>query len=200
MKKKVAFVLINLLLANASFSQIQFGVKGGLNISSLKDDLSTGAETKSLPGYHFGVLAHLHVNKNWAIQPEIVLSSEGARVTYPSYNITTKLKYANQVLLIQYIMANGLLLETGAQNGFLFTQQSKTSTGIETTKEDVAKTNFSWVFGVGYITRFGLGIDARYNLGLSNDYKKGIHGNAKLKSRVSQIGVFYQFRHKTVPA
>ncbi|MDB5252778.1 MAG: hypothetical protein JWP27_1947 [Flaviaesturariibacter sp.] len=196
MNKTMAFAVFGLLASSVCFSQVQFGIKAGVNRSSLKDDLATGAQTTATTGYHFGAFAHLFIRKNWALQPEIVLSKEGSRVAYQGSEAITELKYANQVLLIQYIMVNGFRVETGAQNGFLFTQRSKTPEGLALTKDDVAKSNLSWVVGLGFMSRFGLGVDVRYNYGLSNDYRKGAHVNARLKSRVGQVGLFYQFRRK----
>jgi hypothetical protein len=57
-------------------------------------------------------------------------------------------------------------------------------------KNNFKQSDFSWAFGIGFISASGLGFDARYNLGLSDITK----GRGNVKNQVWQLGLFYQFR------
>ena len=127
--------------------------------------------------------------KNFAVQPELVYSSQGAKYSNGSNNTTFKLGYINIPVMFQYMFDNGFRLEAGPQLGFLVSAKAN-STDI---KDQVKKVDFALGVGVGYIHEpSGFGVDARYNLGLSN-----INENSSVKStnRGFQLGVFYQCKH-----
>jgi hypothetical protein len=194
--KKIGALVVTIVMAQLLFAQnVQFGLKGGVNISSANDeDLVSDDKVTPVVGYHFGGLAHIHLSPNWALQPEVVYSKEGARVEHPTYNATTELKYINIPVLAQYMVGNGFRIQTGPQVGLLVSNKFETPDGIEGDKYDASKANLSWAFGVGYLTNSGFGVDARFNLGLTNQYKEGVYNGAESKGRVGQIGIFYQFR------
>jgi len=191
--KKLSFVLIAFTVATAAFSQkTQFGIKAGVNVSDVKDDLAPD-NTDSKVGFHVGGLAHIHLSRSFAVQPEVTYSLQGAKYTLPSYNGETQNSYISVPVLLQY-MVSGLRLQTGPQVGFLLNSKFKPSNGgAEGDLKDVSRDiNFEWAFGAGYLTPSGLGVDARYNLGIANMYE---NGRADAKSRVWQFGLFYQFKH-----
>ncbi|MDB5197091.1 MAG: hypothetical protein JWP88_1462 [Flaviaesturariibacter sp.] len=196
--KKIRLLILGFLavLTVSAQKNISFGVKAGISRASINDeDRVIDAKVTPIMGYHIGGLVHIPLMKKLALQPEVVYSEEGAKVDHPTYQGTSKLNYINIPLLIQYIPIGGFRLETGPQAGFLVEQKAVlTATGEIRDKKDVASTNFSWVFGLGYKTRFGFGVDARLNLGLSNLYKKELNpAGSVAKSRVGQLGIFYQF-------
>jgi hypothetical protein len=134
-------------------------------------------------------LAHIHLSRSFAIQPEVVFSAQGAEYG----NTKLKANYVNIPVLAQYMFGNGFRLQTGPQLGILAGSEVKNGS-TETDLDDVFKTtDFSWSFGTSYLTKSGLGLDARYNLGLSNINKND--NGAEIKNRVWQLGLFYQFRH-----
>src|SRR5450759_4227685 len=116
MKKTAIFVASLFLLFTAKAQDVHFGVKGGLNISQLH--FSDNTSTNSKAGLHLGVLAHIHLTKTWAIQPEFFYSMEGAKNVGNS-GVTYNLNYLNVPVLLQYMFENGFRLEGGPQIGFL---------------------------------------------------------------------------------
>jgi hypothetical protein len=184
------FTVIGILLfcAHVIFAQqspIQFGVKGGVNFSTVNNGSDNDADHHT--SFHVGALAHIHLNRHFALQPEVMYSAQG--VEYNN-NRRDKLNYINLPVLGQYMFANGLRLQTGPQVGFLTSAKSESGNHETDFKSSLKKTDFSWSFGTGYLTKFGLGIDARYNLGLTDISKN----NSDMKNRVWQVGLFYQFR------
>src|SRR5437868_1349697 len=117
MKKTVIIAACFLIVSGAEAQHTHFGIKGGVNISRLNfgdDDISSDNKV----GVHFGVLAHIHASKTWAVQPELLYSLEGAqKVGNPQTKYV--LNYLNVPVLLQYMFSNGFRLEGGPQFGFL---------------------------------------------------------------------------------
>jgi hypothetical protein len=179
--------LFAVMFINIAFSQrnsVQLGIKAGVNIADFNDDLVT---QDSRIGFHGGLLVHVHVKPQLAIQPELVYSQQGAEFSTGKQ----KLDYLNIPFLIQYLFNGGFRLQTGPQIGVLVNSEFKDNNGVEIDNgKNFKKSDVGWVFGLGYLSPTGLGVDARYNLGLTDVTK----GGADVQNRVWQFGIFYQFR------
>ena len=189
MKRIIIFILSGFIFFTSNAQKTYFGIKGGLNVSSLHFGDNTSLDSKI--GFHVGGLAHIHASKTWAIQPEIFYSLEGAKGTLPNNNkLTYNLNYINVPVLLQYFFDNGFRLEGGPQMGFLLSAKTKTG-NLTVDNKGFESTAFSIPLGIGYLTAEGLGFDARYVFGLSNinDNKNG----PTIQSNVFQFGIFYQF-------
>lgn len=192
--KKVIIMAAAVLFSFATKAQgVHFGVKGGLNASELHGKGIEDAKTKI--GFHAGLLAHIHTaSKSWAVQPEVMYSSEGAKFSSDGESGKIDLGYINVPVLVQYMFDNGFRIEAGPQIGFLMNAKAKSNDGDVNTdiKDQFKSTNFSIPVGVGYLTRSGLGFDARYNFGISDI---GDMGGDKVTGNNFQFGLFYQFTH-----
>jgi hypothetical protein len=185
--KKMIMMAMATVMTIAGFAQgrnAEFGIKAGVNLADYNDAVS-GASTRT--GYHVGLLAHIHLSPNWALQPEVVYSTQGAEFG----NAKEKVDYINIPVLAQYMFRGGFRLQTGPQIGIL-TSAKSTSGNTETSiRNGFNSTDFGWTFGIGYLSSSRLGFDARYNLGISDITK----GGGDVNNRVLQLGLFYQFRH-----
>ena len=189
MKKTIIFAAALLFMVGAKAQSSHFGLKGGLNASSLSN--SSNSETKI--SFNAGLLAHIHTsNKRWAIQPEIYYSSEGAK-SKSNNDVKLDLGYINIPVLAQYMFDQGIRIEAGPQVGFAVSAKSKIGSATTDVKSTVNSAVFSIPVGLGYLTSTGLGFDARYNFGISNIYKSSL---TKVQSNVFQFDVFYQFPEK----
>ncbi len=189
MKKIIIFLLGTFLICTAGAQKIYFGIKGGVNVSTLHSAANTNFENKV--GFNLGGLAHIHTSKTWAIQPEIFYSLEGAKASLIGSNnkVTYNLNYINVPVLLQYFFSNGFRLEGGPQMGFLLSAKTKTG-NVTVDNKAFQSTAVSIPLGIGYLSSSGLGIDARYVFGLSNinDNSNG----STIQSNVFQFGFFYQ--------
>lgn len=168
----------------------EFGLKGGLNISGVHVQNSSSPDPK--PSFHLGALAHIHITKYFALQPEMMYSGQGFKQTIVNTDYKYNLHYINIPVLAQFMVGDGFRLETGPQLGILAAARQRvggTSTGI---KDNYKPVDFGWVVGAGYIFPSGFGVDARYNLGISNINDVSA---TNVNNRVFQAGVFYQFRN-----
>jgi hypothetical protein len=192
----IAFMITGVLSAqniNAPKGHVNIGIKGGVNIYNLYND--NGVKFDSKLGFNLGLLGHIHIAKNFAIQPEIQYSAQGAKSTVA--NVETKLimNYINVPVLIQYMWDNGFRLQAGPQVGLLMSAKTKVNSTTVDVKNGYKTADFGVSFGGGYIhPATGIGIDARYNLGLSNIIKSDTF---KRTNRGIQVSLFYIFGHNT---
>jgi hypothetical protein len=186
--KKILLLGVVLFLVKATFAQrhVDFGLKAGVNFANLKDDANNNTDTRT--GWHLGGLAHVHLSKHFAVQPELLFSTQGAEY---GNDVKMRLNYVNIPVLAQYMFNNGFRLQTGPQLGILASSDVKVGNTETDIEDGIKNIDFAWSFGTSYLMRSGLGIDARYNLGLSDISE----ANPDLKNQVWQIGLFYQFRH-----
>lgn len=188
---------------NAQEDDIRFGAKGGLNISNFAGD--DADDFKSKVGFHFGAIVEIPVSDVFAVQPELIFSTQGSQFTLEdfdgfesfTFDTTFKLSYLNLPIMAKYYVAEGLSLQVGPQLGFLL--DAKVKVEVEGTEvEDDAKEAFKGVdfglnFGLGYQLEAGVFFDARYNLGLSNIADGEGSEDVDLKNSAFQISVGYKF-------
>jgi len=161
---------------NAPAGHVTLGVKGGLSMYNINNDNNTSYDQRT--GYYIGLLGHIHRNSQWAFQPELVYSAQGAK----NHN----LGYVNIPVLVQYMFDNGFRIQAGPQIGFLVSSDND----IDYNPIDLALS-----VGVSYVVpSTGLGIDLRYNHGVSDINKSS---DVKSYNRGIQLGLFYLFGHNS---
>jgi len=161
--------------------QLDLGLKGGANYSSVSSSATVVASTGGVFGYHGGVYAMVKLGKVFAVQTEIVYSTEGQEYKYyvaglPSYKST--FNYFNYPLILKFYVAEGLNLQFGPQFGYLnnakgYTYTSSGTGGPPTIASaplgDYVKAyNVSLCVGAGWDLPFGLNFTLRYNGGLTD--------------------------------
>jgi hypothetical protein len=161
---------------NAPAGHVTLGIKGGLNFYNIHNDNNTSFDQRT--GFNFGLLGHIHRNSQWAIQPELVYSAQGAK----NHN----LDYLNIPVLLQYMFDNGFRIQAGPQVGFM----------VSSDNNNVYKPiDLALSVGVSYVVpSTGFGIDLRYNHGLTDISESS---DVKSTNRGIQFGLFYLFGHNT---
>lgn len=171
---------------------VSLGIKGGLNYYNINNNNDFKYDNKL--GYHLGLLGHIHLNQSFALQPEIVYSTQGAKYKLNNETTNFNLSYINVPVLFQYMFDNGLRLQAGPQLGVLVAAKSKTGSVTVDNKENMKPIDLALSLGAGYIhPPSGVGIDVRYNLGLNNINDIG---EVESTNRGLQLGLFYIFGHK----
>ncbi|HLF53512.1 porin family protein [Flavobacterium sp.] len=172
-------VLIVFLIAastNVEAQAIKFGVKAGANFSDFEGN---DINTSTLTSYHFGALVEIKVFSKFAIQPEAMFSSQGAKVEGSN---DFKLDYINVPVLAKfYLISDRLSLDVGPQFGFLV--DDNVAETFETESFD-----FAAVGGIGLNITKNLFAQARYVVGLTEMSKE-----AEVKNKVIQLSVGYTF-------
>ncbi len=193
MKRFLSAAAAVLLMSGAASAQsVNFGIKGGANFSTIEVD--NGFDYKTKTGYHGGLLAHIHLAPQFALQPEIVYSRQGTLETIGNVENKVHFDYINVPVMMQYMFDYGFRLQAGPQVGFLVNAKRENGNNDINIKNELKTVDFGIGAGVGYVhVPSGFGVDARYNLGLSDISETSA---LKTTNRGFQVGVFYMFKHK----
>jgi len=197
----------------AQSQEIKFGVKGGLNLSTLTGD-AVSDDISMKAGFHAGGLVEIKFTDKLSLQPELLYSLQGAKtedsevIAGTTYRDESKLNlsYINVPVMLKFYPVKGFFLEGGPQVGFLVSAKSKnestetdpgntiTLTSTETDIKDQLKgVDVAFNFGLGYDFTDNLFANARYSLGLTNIYDVpaflGGFGITELDAKNSNISV-----------
>ena len=178
-----------------SEAQARIAVKAGYNLSSFNAAYAPDVSYSSLNNFNAGLVLSLPLGAHFNVVSEAVYSGEGASINIGKVNGSYNFQLLNIPVLIKYMTASRVFLETGPQAGFLLGAQIKedgfSSSNI---KGDTKSTEFSWAFGLGYQLAMNLGLDARYNVGLTDMAKSSVaYNGSSIKNNVLQIGIYYLF-------
>jgi hypothetical protein len=189
-------VLIALLALPTLFSQAQIsvGAKGGLNVSNLSgiNDIE-GFKSKALVGFHLGGFATFNLGRNFAIQPELLYSSQGAKVEVAGDEENLKLNYINIPVMIKFLTNSGFYVEAGPQIGF---KAGDVTFDGDDISDEFENSDFSAGFGLGFQpTKSPFGVGARYNVGLGkvSDLEDFDDNNVDVKNGVFQLSLYWRF-------
>jgi hypothetical protein len=170
-----------LIAGGSANAQSNMGVKGGINFSTL----NTNQNLKT--GFHMGLVWPTYLGSNVALQPEVVYSLQGVKLSGESQ---LNLGYINTPFLVQLRFGGGFRLEAGPQLGFLASAKTQTGNSLENVRSNYKMLDTGLAVGFGFLGGSGFGFDVRYNYGLSDISKPG----GDVYNRVFQLGLFYQFR------
>ncbi len=186
-------LMATLLVTHAAQAQhFEFGLKGGVNFSNFTGGDFNDIDNKTLVGFHAGGFMRLHFGDLIAVQPELLFSTQGAKLESATESIDAKVSYINVPILLQ-LHFGGLFVEGGPQVGFRVNEDVPNQS-----IENFAKSNdLSLALGLGYQSHSGFGISGRYNIGLSKvgDFE-ATNINPDFKNGVAQISLFYTFFNK----
>lgn len=202
---KKLFLSLGLVAGTFAFAQ-SFGIKGGMNVSSISKD-ATLSDTKSKIGFNAGAFVNVPIAESFSIQPEVLYNDLGAKTVYKiSENTTastsTNLGYVAVPVMLQYNATPEFYLEAGPEFGFLLSANNKRegnggNTNISTTtelkKDNLNSFNFGLGIGAGYYFTPNIGVTARYTAGLTNIGKEKFL-LSESKNNVFQVGLAYKFK------
>jgi hypothetical protein len=195
--KKIFLLMAGIAIFNAVNAQVKFGAKAGLNLANITGDIEG---TKMKAGFNAGAFAKISLTEALSLQPELVFSTQGAKMEFEMegvrYDVKTNLSYLNIPVLFQYNTTNGFFAETGPQLGFLMSAKAKSEGEKEDVKDSFKSIDFGWALGAGFLTKSNVGFNARFNLGLGNIADNTDDDDFKVKNSVIQVGVFYVFGNK----
>lgn len=217
MKKLLLFAAVTVICFSTVQSQeLRLGAKAGVNFASIGGD-----ETDDFDGrtsFHVGALVEIPISQKFAVQPELLYSSQGAKEEYSSipfggfgikYENKLKLDYINIPIMAKYYISDGLSIEAGPQFGILISAKAEGEVSelqggeVESFDQDV-KDSFKSLdigFGLGAAYRLNNNIffSARYILGI-NDIAEDIEYNGSIEvktfnqhNNVFQLSAGYSF-------
>ncbi|MDI6034619.1 porin family protein [Flavobacterium sp. LB2P84] len=174
-------------------ADMAFGVKGGLNISTITNADVDGVNSKSLVGFHVGFFGEFMISNTFAIQPEVLYSAQGTKFEFEGLDGDLKLDYITIPVMAKYYVADAFSLEVGPQIGFLVSAKAKSGGESEDVKDELKSTDVSLNFGLGYDITENFMIGARYNFGLTRLQDELFPDEDESKNSVFQISIGYKF-------
>ena len=194
---KKLFLGAAIAMSSLTFAQ-QFGIKGGMNVSSISDDGFD--DSKSKVGFYGGLFMNAPLAESFSIQPEVIYNNLGAKVDAGSNSSSTlNLDYISVPVMFQYNATPQFYLEAGPEFGFLVNSSAKLTVGnnSNTTNIDTDyfnKFNMGIGLGAGFNITNKLGINARYVAGLNDVTDNDKWGSdANNKNNNFQVGLAYKF-------
>lgn len=194
MKKTIFIPILSLLaicmMTISSFAQISVGLKAGGNLSNLNGLDVDNYETKAIIGFHVGAYTTFNLGRNFAIQPELVYSTQGGTIEGGGFTEDIKLNYFNIPIMVKFLTNSGFYVEAGPQIGF--------NTGeldSEDVEGDIKGSDFSICGGLGFQpTKSPFGIGLRYNVGMgtTGDISSEDFENAEFKNGVLQLSLYWR--------
>lgn len=180
-----AIVLSVLCFAGVNAQSIKFGPKVGLNISNYTGD---NVESNALMGFHLGGLLNFGLGNVFSIQPEVLFSTQGAKIKGGLEDYEFKTNYVSIPVMLKARTAGGFYIELGPQVAF----KTGENIGDKTITDFANDLDVAAGAGLGYQAGMGLGIGARYVQGLS---KVGTLKNSNLspdvKNSIIQVSLFW---------
>ena len=177
--KKIIFLPLLLVMGIVN-AQLQFGLKGGVNISNFTGGNFNNIEKNSLVAFHAGGLVRIKF-EHLVLQPEVLFSTQGAKLDDGTTEADYKISYVNVPIMLQWQFKGSFYIEAGPQAGFKVSEDIPNSTIDEFAKS----TDLSIGVGLGFLKNKGLGIGGRYTVGVSKvgnfdsanidpDFKNGV--------------------------
>jgi hypothetical protein len=195
---KKIFGLFGLTMMSLAYSQ-SFGVKGGLNVSTISKDNGWN-DTNAKIGYFAGVYMHASVNNILSIQPELIYNNMGVKYENANTTHTLNLNYLAMPVMFQFEPIPRLYFEAGPQFSYLVGNKNKyessNKTIIEKDKDAYNQLDLSAGLGLGF--RFNnMSVGARYLFGFTDIKKSGStswnNDDKQLRNNGLQIGFQYGF-------
>jgi hypothetical protein len=169
MKTKIYVLIACVLFTQAAMAQINFGIKGGVNITKVDDK---AFKDEFSYGYHAGVFAEFGLGKKFGIQPEVLFNQFQTKIDTSLRNIWNplrsdqhaKLNYLSIPILLNYKLANILSLQAGPQFGMLISQDKNL---LENGRDAFKKGDFS-LLGGAQLNISKIRLSGRYVVGLND--------------------------------
>ena len=203
--KKIILMAVVIMAAMCSTAQeVQFGVKGGLNLSTESKYKNINGYSGESPafkvGFHIGGIVNWAINERFEMETDLLYSMQGfkdrmigmteQRMHNKNYTVTSH--YLTLPIAAKVNVINGLYLECGPQFGFLLSKKDRLE-GVEIdnsfNSNNTKKFDFGILGGLGYKFENGLFLDARYIRGFTGTSKVFDGG----KNRVIQLSLGYLF-------
>lgn len=203
MKRLILVFMTVLTILTVSAQELRFGIKGGLNISTMTQADNMSGYLSENPdhriGFHIGGVLNYSLSQKWGVEADLLYSMQGCKddvqttgeqIVKDNFTLTTH--YIHLPVAIKYYPIGGLYVECGPQLGYLLSMKGKLD-NWETEDLYPSDVRKKWDFGifggVGYVFKNDMFVEARYIHGFT-ETAKALDGG---KNRNIQISLGYIF-------
>jgi hypothetical protein len=179
--KKIFFLTIALLFltANAQAQLLKLGIKAGLNYANFS---GTEIQTDAITSYHAGLVAEIKLLDKFAIQPELLYTTQGATYKTALGDFENELGYIAIPVLAKIYLSKSFSLELGPQASFLLSEKNDFNANDSNTFD------FAIDMGLGLKVTKNIFVQGRYVLGLTE-----VSSSADAKNSVLQLSAGLMF-------
>jgi hypothetical protein len=181
----------------------KFGIKGGLNLTSLYTDDVSDEHMKA--GFNAGIFAKLPVTRGFSIQPELLYSLKGAKDTYSniiqgSGEYRFNLGYIELPVLAVINLTPNSSLHAGGYAAYLVSANVKDvddngniQGATNLNADNFQRFDYGLAGGLAFDIE-NLTLGARYNYGLGNIGKSGsLSGDLTKNSKNAGLSIYVGF-------
>ena len=180
MKKPLLVIALLFVLSyNAQAQLLQIGVKAGLNYANFS---GTAIQTDAITSYHAGLIAEIKLLDKFAIQPELLYTTQGASYDKAGQELKNELGYIAIPVLAKIYLSKSFSLELGPQASFLLSEKNNFDLADPKTFE------FAVDAGLSFKITKNIFVQGRYVLGLTE-----VSSNADAKNSVLQLSAGLMF-------
>jgi len=180
MKKTILVIaLLFILSLHAQAQLLQIGAKAGLNYANFS---GTAIQTDAITSYHAGLIAEIKLLDKFAIQPELLYTTQGASYKDGINEIKNELGYIAIPILAKIYLSKSFSLELGPQASFLLSEKNNFDLNNANTFE------FAVDAGLSFKITENIFVQGRYVLGLTE-----VSPNADAKNSVLQLSAGLMF-------
>ncbi|WP_417939805.1 porin family protein [Flavobacterium sp. RS13.1] len=184
---KKVFLAVVLFLGTAASIQAQLlkiGVKAGVNFANQTGDAFDAPEVskEGITSYHAGLVAEVKLLDRFALQPELLYSTQGATYKYAAKEFKNELGYLSIPVMAKFYLSDSFSLEVGPQASFLLSEKDNVDF------ENAETFEFGVNAGLGFKITENFFIQGRYGLGLTEASK-----NADIKNSTVQLSAGFMF-------
>lgn len=180
MKKTIlTSVLLLALSVNVQAQLLQLGVKAGINYANFT---GSSVQTDAITSYHGGLVAEIKLLDKFAIQPELLYTTQGATYKTVLGDVKNELGYIAIPVLAKIYLGKSFSLEFGPQASFLLNKKG------DFTINDPNTFDFAIDAGLGLKVTKSIFIEGRYVLGLTE-----VSSTAETKNSVLQLSAGLMF-------
>ena len=179
---KKTFLITALILVTSFSAQaqlLQIGAKAGLNYANFS---GTNIQTDAITSYHAGLLAEIKLLDQFAIQPELLYTTQGASYKNAGTEFRNELGYIAIPVLAKIYLSKSFSLELGPQASFLLSEKNNFNASDSNTFD------FAVDAGLSFKITKNIFVQGRYVLGLSE-----VSTTAEAKNSVLQLSAGLMF-------
>ena len=155
---------------------IKYGVKAGVNLSNMSNDMTFDPAFSMGTGFQIGALVNFHWGQRtasslpgtglWGLQPELLFSNQVIK----SDGGDVKLNYIKVPVMLKVYPLARLSVEVGPEFSYLISSspESMKIDGATVKAGDCMGFNFGAGVGASYEFNFGLMVGARYSMGFTD--------------------------------
>jgi len=211
MKKIITLILVVFLFSGITNAQLRYGIKGGLNVSSLSTSSSAVDQIKAASSYQGGLLMQLKLG-GFSIQPELLYTIKSSDLQIPTGEAPKLREYIGKVTTLNYETQNieiPVNLQLGMDFGpaRVYAQAGPYMTFAlagalngdvklyDTVDKNMAFNKFDWGFGLGAGAEiFGFQLALKYDFGM-NPAGQETFTNSNIKVNMNP---FYDMKNRNL--